>query len=125
VAAPAEPAEPALQSIPGSPEPGRPLQFANSGNGWHACGWLFSAEDQFRREDLLELLETWPGVQRLKGVFRCEDDWWSINRAGREASFRRSCWRRDSRLEIITESPLDWEQVAAQIDGCRVSRGGR
>ena len=121
----AAPAEPALQSIPGSPEPGRPLQFANSGNGWHACGWLFSAEDQFRREDLLELLETWPGVQRLKGVFRCEDDWWSINRAGREASFRRSCWRRDSRLEIITESPLDWEQVAVQIDGCRVTRGGR
>lgn len=118
------PAEPALQSIPAAPAPGRPLQFPSSGNGWHACGWLFSADELFRREPLLELLESWPGVQRLKGVFHCEDDWWSINRAGREASFRRSCWRRDSRLEVITEKPLDWADLTIQIQNCTIAHSG-
>jgi G3E family GTPase len=117
-------AEPDLQTIPARPEPGRPLQFPGSGSGWYACGWLFAPEDRFRREPLWELLESWPGIQRLKGVFHCEDDWWSINRAGREASFRRSCWRRDSRLEIITERPLNWDQVAEQLRDCSISCGG-
>ncbi|MFM7055501.1 MAG: GTP-binding protein, partial [Planctomycetota bacterium] len=112
--------ETALQSIPARPAPGQPLQFPSSGSGWYACGWLFAPEDLFHRESLLELLESWPGIQRLKGVFHCKDDWWSINRAGREASFRRSCWRRDSRLEIITDRPLNWEEITSHIGNCKV-----
>jgi G3E family GTPase len=100
------------------PVPGVPQQFPSSGNGWHACGWMFSPLDVFQRDPLLELLESVPGLQRLKGVFRCDDDWWSVNRAGREASIRRSCWRRDSRLEVICDSPRDWDMLRQQLCNC-------
>lgn len=103
------------QPVPAVPTPGQPVQLLNSGQGWWACGWLFSPHDWFPRHELLDLLEGVSGVQRLKGVFHCEDDWWSINRVGREATFRRSAWRRDSRLEIICDKPQDWGALHQQL----------
>jgi G3E family GTPase len=103
------------QPVPALPTPGQPVQLLNSGQGWWACGWLFSPHDWFPRHELLDLLEGVSGVQRLKGVFHCEDDWWSINRVGREATFRRSAWRRDSRLEIICDKPQDWGALHQQL----------
>jgi G3E family GTPase len=92
-----EPATP----IDRSPQPGNPLRFENSGQGQWACGWIFSPEDVFNRDALLDLLGYLRPVLRLKGIFRCEDDWWKIQRAGNETSFHPSVYRRDSRLEII------------------------
>lgn len=109
------PSQPAVQSLPAVPVPGQPVQLQNSGQGWWACGWLFSPHDWFPRHELLDLLEGISGVQRLKGVFHCEDDWWSINRVGREAAFRRSAWRRDSRLEVICDRAQDWSVLHERL----------
>lgn len=106
---------PASPTLPASPAPGQPVLLQNSGLGWWACGWLFSPHDWFPRHELFDLLEGISGVQRLKAVFHCEDDWWSINRVGHEATFRRSAWRRDSRLEIICDQPDDWTALQQQL----------
>ncbi|MFN5626211.1 MAG: CobW family GTP-binding protein, partial [Planctomyces sp.] len=55
------------QPVPAVPTPGQPVQLLNSGQGWWACGWLFSPHDWFPRHELLDLLEGVSGVQRLKG----------------------------------------------------------
>ncbi len=92
-----------------APTPGRPVRLENSGLGQSACGWIFSPEEEFDRDQILDLIGYVHPVLRVKGVFRCADDWWSINRVGDQTSYRPSAYRRDSRLEIITDHPVeDW-----------------
>jgi hypothetical protein len=51
----------------------------------------------FDRDALLDLLGYLRPVFRLKGVFHCQDDWWRIQRAGDETSFRPSVYRQQRR----------------------------
>ena len=49
-------------------------------------------------------------------IFRCCDDWWLINRAGHHVSVSRTAYRRDSRVEVITDNELlDWTQLEAEM----------
>ncbi len=122
-AATAVPSEP-LVALQRPPEPGKPVRFENEGLGQFACGWIFSAEDVFDRDRLLDLLGALPSVVRLKGVFHCRDDWWSVQRRGLDTRFQRSAYRRDSRLEVIAEQYSGgWSDVEQQLLDClRASR---
>ena len=71
--------EPASQKTR-SAHPGKPLRFRNDDPDYDACGWIFDVHDVFDRERLLDLLGYVHPIVRLKGVFRCQDDWWLINR---------------------------------------------
>lgn len=69
-------------------------------------------------------------VLRLKGVFHTEAGWQSIEIANREVSFRPSAYRRDNRMEWITQPdvvdqtqmlmeidrPLDWQEIAGLVE---------
>lgn len=100
-------------------EPGRPLRFPNEGTGFHACGWVFHVDDVFDRNRLFDLLGAVRDVVRLKGVFRCESDWWVINRTRGAIDFSKSTYRRDSRLEIIFESDLlNWDYLEESLMLC-------
>lgn len=113
--------EPVIQ-IKQTALPGQPIRLENSGQGQWACGWIFHRDECFDRYQLMDLLGSLRSVQRLKGVFHCQDDWWTINRSGNDTTFRRSAWRRDSRLEIIhSSSELLWNEVEAQLMTCRTS----
>ena len=113
--------EPVIQ-VQQTAHPGQPIRLENSGQGQWACGWIFHRDDCFDRYQLMDLLGGLRSVQRIKGVFHCQDDWWTINRSGNETTFRRSAWRRDSRLEIIhSSSELLWNDVEAQLMACRTS----
>jgi G3E family GTPase len=102
------------------PEPGKPLRFENEGQGQWACGWIFSPDDVFDRDQLLDLLGYLRPVLRLKGVFHCEHDWWNIQRAGEETSFRLSAYRHDSRLEIIIPHKTSgWPELETKLLACR------
>lgn len=93
-------------------QPGRPLRLENEGGGQRACGWIFSPEERFDREQLFDFLATLNPVQRVKGVFHCDDDWWMINRSGSTTTVKESAYRRDSRCEIITnEADPIWTDV--------------
>ena len=57
--------------------------------------------------------------ERMKGVFRCQDNWWSINRAKDTTSYAPSAYRRDSRLEIILDQPTSgWLEFEHKLLGC-------
>ena len=76
-------------------------------------------DDVFDRNKLLDLLGTVRSIVRLKGIFRCDSDWWMINRAKDGTNFVPSTYRRDSRLEIIVEGdPLDWSEFENQLFEC-------
>lgn len=102
-----------------APTPGRPLRVSNNELGHDACGWIFHVDDIFDRDSLLDLLGYVHPILRLKGVFRCDDNWWSINRAKDTTSYAQSAYRRDSRLEIILDQPTSgWVEFEHKLLGC-------
>jgi G3E family GTPase len=116
-----------VTNVPGSPKttpvanaPGSPIRYP-SPPGVHpaCCGWLFTPEDVFDEGKLLGLLGRTPGITRLKGVFRLEDEWAAINRVGTAVSVSPTAYRRDSRLEIFAER-LDWLTFEQSLLECVV-----
>jgi G3E family GTPase len=104
------------------PTPGSPIRFLNNELGHDACGWVFHVDDIFRREQLLELLGHLHPIVRLKGIFRCQDNWWSINRAKDTTSYVQSSYRRDSRLEIILDRHTGgWDEFERKLLACLAS----
>lgn len=102
-----------------SPARGRPLRVPNGELGHDACGWIFHVDDVFDRDNLLDLLGYVHPIVRLKGIFRCEDDWWSINRAKDTTSYAPSAYRRDSRLEMILgRTTSGWEEFEQALLRC-------
>ncbi len=102
-----------------APDPRQPLRFQNDGPGYDACGWIFHLEDVFDRDKLLDLLGYVHPIVRLKGVFRCEDDWWMINRAKDGTRYSTSAYRRDSRLEIIRDRKTSgWPEFETKLLEC-------
>jgi len=105
-------------AVPSS-APGQPLRIQNNELGHDVCGWIFHVDDTFDRDNLLDLLGYVHPVVRLKGVFRCEDNWWSINRAKDATSFAPSAYRRDSRLEIILDRrTAGWDEFEGKLLEC-------
>lgn len=101
------------------PSPGQPRRHENNGPGFEACGWVFHLDDVFDRDELFDFLGQVAPIARLKGVFRCEHDWWSINRAKEATRVSSSTYRRDSRLEVIlTETSQDWNEFEACLLKC-------
>ncbi|MCC9655195.1 CobW family GTP-binding protein [Rhodopirellula halodulae] len=101
------------------PTPGRPVRFQNSDADYDACGWIFHVDDVFDRDELLDLLGYVHPIVRLKGVFRCEDEWWTINRAKDGTSYAPSAYRRDSRLEIILDRKTPgWDEFESKLLAC-------
>lgn len=101
------------------PSPRSPQRFQDEDSSYNACGWVFHIDDIFDRDRLLDFLGCVQSVVRLKGIFRCEEDWWQINRAKNATDFSRSTYRRDSRLEVILDSPtLDWDEMESGLLAC-------
>lgn len=112
---------PATHTLDQTPTPHTPIRLENEGQGQWACGWIFTAEDIFDRNDLLDLLGYVHPIRRLKGIFRCKDGWWLINRVGSQTSFQPSSYRRDSRLEIIKDQPTSgWLEFERKLLQCSV-----
>jgi len=101
------------------PTPGHPLRFLNDDPEYDACGWIFHFDDIFDRDKLLDLLGYVRPIIRLKGIFRCEDDWWMINRAKDGTTYATSAYRRDSRLEIIlNRTTSGWNEFENELLEC-------
>ncbi|MDN3517933.1 GTP-binding protein [Aquisalimonas lutea] len=103
------------------PLPGQPVRRRNTGQGLDACGWLFHPQDGFDRDRLAEALRGIESADRVKGVFRCGDDWLLFDRAEGALSVRASAWRSDSRVECIARADRapDWDAVESALLACR------
>jgi G3E family GTPase len=87
------------------------------------CGWIFDAADRFDENLLLALLARTEGITRLKGVFRLQDEWIALNRAGTTVSVTPTAYRRDSRVEVFSET-LDPHAFEQSLMSCRLSVRG-
>jgi G3E family GTPase len=109
-------------SVIGTPKSGRPVRAENAGAGYQGCGWVFSKNDIFDQDALIDYLGP-PGprglnnVERLKGVFRVGADWLLIDRVRSEISVKPIAYRRDSRLEIILseDEEADWNEIESAL----------
>ncbi len=95
---------------------------ASPPNAARAKGWVFDAALTFDENKLVALLANTQGVTRLKGVFRGEDEWVSVNRAGTAVSVSPTAYRRDSRIEVFSET-LDWDTFEDQLRACVLPEG--
>jgi G3E family GTPase len=91
-------------------------------NAARAKGWVFDAALTFDENKLVALLANTSGVTRLKGVFRVEDEWVAVNRAGTAVSVSPTAYRRDSRIEVFSDT-LDWDTFEATLRACVLPEG--
>jgi len=104
---------------------GKPYRADNSGAGYQGCGWIFSSEDVFGRQGVIDLLSGsgLPGmppeslVERLKGVFRTGKDWMLIDRARDEVTVTPIAYRNDSRVEVIVPegNEVNWSELETAL----------
>jgi G3E family GTPase len=112
---------PVVSSIE-EPRPGIPIRLENKGTHYQGCGWIFSREDKFNGEPLIDYLGP-PGpkalnnLERLKGVFRVNDEWVLVDRVRNELSCSSISYCRDSRMEIILSEneTVNWLDVESSL----------
>ena len=93
----------------------------NSGQGYHACGWIFDADTQFDTVGLLEWARLAP-VGRVKGVMRIAEGLVRINRQGLDLHIEtQNAPPPDSRIELICESDVDWNALQSLLLKLRLS----
>lgn len=110
----------------------QPVQRAKQGMHHHStkdaqtCGWIYAPDRVFEIQKLAQCIESLtqlPGFLRLKGVLRTTTGWWGYNITPAQDHVESSAYRRDSRLEVITQSgvEIDWTHwqtklAQAQLD---------
>ncbi|MEQ9878699.1 GTP-binding protein [Pectobacterium aroidearum] len=93
----------------------------NQGQGYHACGWIFASETAFDTAALLDWVRLSP-VNRVKGVMRIKEGTLVVNRQGHDLHIEtRSTAPIDSRIEIINETPAEWNTLQASLLKARLT----
>ncbi|WP_058911848.1 CobW family GTP-binding protein [Entomohabitans teleogrylli] len=87
----------------------------NSGQGYHACGWIFDADTVFDTIGLLEWARLAP-VDRVKGVLRIPEGLVRINRQGEDFHIEtQNVAPPDSRVEMIHSAECDWNPFQSAL----------
>ncbi|GKW40227.1 GTP-binding protein [Pectobacterium parvum] len=93
----------------------------NQGQGYHACGWIFAPEIAFDTAALLDWVRLSP-VNRVKGVMHIKEGTLVVNRQGHDLHIEtRSTAPIDSRIEIINETPAEWNTLQASLLKARLA----
>lgn len=58
-------------------------------------------------------------MSRIKGVIRIGSAWGYFNRIKDEHDLNKVAYRRDTRIEIISERDLDWSRIEKDTLTCR------
>lgn len=94
------------------PQPGQPVCQTGQGQGAFSVGWIFHRDEAFDEDQLYQWIHEQQGLLRLKGVFRVGSrDWRSFNKVAGELVVQPLAYRRDSRLELISDKPLNQQQI--------------
>jgi G3E family GTPase len=103
-----------------APPKGEILRKESHGLGRFGCGWIFSSEEIFNLPKLKQFIASLQGVQRAKGVFRIGKDWVFINAVDGEFTTQYIAYRRDSRIELIADKKLDWNEFEGRLKECLI-----
>lgn len=93
------------------------LRVDNQGEGYYSVGWRFHPERVFNYGALLEWLRAYPQV-RLKAVCITGDGVYGLNVADGMLTIMDLDDAVESRLEIISEQPLDGPALEQQLLSC-------
>ncbi|MBJ7220451.1 MULTISPECIES: CobW family GTP-binding protein [unclassified Brenneria] len=103
------------------PDAGSWRRSLNQGQGYHACGWVFSAETLFDTAALLDWVRLSP-VSRVKGVMRIKEGTLIVNRQGFDLHIEtKPAAPVDSRIELINEQPAEWNNLQAGLLKARLT----
>ncbi len=110
-----------------------PVRKQQSSLGSHSCGWILPPETQFYSAALADFFESLnqpeklglAGLSRAKAVTHTERDWYRFDWVDGMPGVMPTAWRRDSRLELIVETPSapDWSHAEAQILAAQICTG--
>lgn len=93
----------------------------NQGQGYHACGWIFSPETVFDTAALLDWVRLTP-VERIKGVMRIKEGTLVVNRQGQDLHIEtKSVAPPDSRIELIHTESAAWNAFQSNLLKSRLS----
>ncbi|MEH2920118.1 CobW family GTP-binding protein [Samsonia erythrinae] len=93
----------------------------NEGQGYHACGWIFSPETTFDTAALLDWVRLSP-VGRVKGIMHIKEGTLLINRQGHDLHIEtRATPPLDSRIEAINETPAEWNALQTTLLKARLT----
>lgn len=111
--------EPIAETKTDSAEPGQPLFQSGELDGMYSYSWQFHPEDCFDTDAILSLLDGETEPLRIKAVIRIGHAWISYNRSlSNDREVRESSWRRDSRIEMISDLRLDIEKMGQRLSAC-------
>jgi G3E family GTPase len=98
---------------------GQPLVRPSEGFGRYGCGWVFSPDEVFEWSKLTAFFTGLTSIQRAKGVFRVEyNERVLFNYADGQLRTDYIAYRRDSRVELISDYPQNWQAVGAELLNC-------
>ena len=117
-----------LAGLPDSPatlatiwhSPQEPIcQVQAQAEGW-SIGWRWHPSQRFERLRVQQWLAVLPW-RRAKLVLHSDAGWCSANAlAGQALEWQNSEWRKDSRLELIFDTPQDEARLKAAMAACRL-----
>jgi len=108
----------AALSLPGQQRWRRALNHAD---GYSSCGWVFDAETVFDTVGILDWIRNAP-VERVKGVVRIKEGTLRVNRQGEDLHIDTlPVAPLDSRIELITQSEVPWNQLQSILLKIRLS----
>jgi G3E family GTPase len=88
--------------------------------GFSARGWVFGPDAVFDAARVQELMRHWasdPAVLRAKAVLRVGRDWRRFDLAAGQVESASIVHRRDSRIELVADGPVNWEAIEQQLNG--------
>ena len=94
----------------------------NQGEGCYSSGWIIDNQHSFNFESFMKWIESVKAlnVLRLKAIVITEDGILSINMVDDKLSLDELDDALDSRIEIISEVPLDGEKLQRQMLDCAI-----
>ncbi|MCW8886023.1 MAG: GTP-binding protein [Motiliproteus sp.] len=100
------------------PLPGTPVTESGDGYGHWSYSWLFHADDTFDQDRLSLWCYQQKEIQRIKGALRIGSQWILLNQVLGEQVVSPLAWRRDSRIELISTTPLDADSLTKELLEC-------
>ncbi|WP_375748170.1 CobW family GTP-binding protein [Vibrio sp. HN007] len=92
------------------------IRKESKGKGYKSCGWLYGAELPFSFDGLFALFMSIP-AERVKAVVNTEKGCYAFNVSNGVVSVNELTLEGfESRIEIINDQVLDWDDIEAQLN---------